>query len=72
MNKEKVVAYIKDVLAKNFVGEGPYSKRPDSNQIYNALMSINTNTGYDRIEALLNLIKKNAGINNKNLDDFIN
>ena len=30
------------------------------------------NTEYSKMVALLNLIKKNTGINNKNLDDFIN
>ena len=72
MNKEKVISYIQEVLAKNFTGNGPFSNRADSNQIYNALMSINMNTEYSKMVALLNLIKKNTGINNKNLDDFIN
>lgn len=72
MNKEKVISYIQEVLAKNFTGNGPFSNRADSSQIYNALMSINMNTEYSKMVALLNLIKKNTGINNKNLDDFIN
>lgn len=72
MNKEKVITYIKDVLAKNFTNGGIYSTRTDSTQIYNALMSINQNTEYSKMAALLNLIKKQAEINNKNLDDFIN
>ena len=71
MNKEKVISYIKNVLAKNFVGEGIYGKREDSPQIYNALMSINSDTEYSKMSALLKLIKTQTGLNNKNLDDFI-
>ena len=71
MNKEKVITYIKDVLAKNFIGDGIYSNREDSAQIYNALMSISVDTEYSRMSALLKLIKTQTGLNNKNLDDFI-
>lgn len=71
MNKEKVITYIKEVLAKNFTGNGIYSNREDSPQIYNALMSIDENIEYKKMAALLNLIRTKMDISNKNLDDFI-
>ena len=71
MEKEAVVNFIHDGISKNFTGTGVYAKRPDSAQIYNALMSVNLETPYDKIYALLQVITKNVGIKNENLDKFI-
>ena len=71
MEKEAVIRFIHEGIAKNFTGTGIYSTRPDSSQIYNALMSVNVNTEYKKIYALLDLIVKNVGIHNENLTKFM-